>query len=452
MVKKITISLIIIILILAVIMITVFSPKTTTAFNSSYKTVSIYAKYLFALPTGTNALEINYTNFKVNSNSSNTIASVNVPQSGYLYFSNNENSSVLMDSVYILRNSTISSIALNISNETITINNTKYVVNILNKTIYSKTINTGNNNGNQSVILQISGSITPLFNQNKINFYSYQSSASYDNYSSYEENFPKKLNMVYLSKYNFSKNGNYTNLTLKITNNASMPIQIKSIALYGKLNLVSNTQNLNINISDIKKLSNLINYTYLNSSISMISSKVQSSGISSDLSSFLNYLKPITSAVSSKIPGNVLSGISGYLNQNITLYLESKLHNINYSQLTSRINLNISDNFSQIRNITSTISYLKDEYLSSLDQKEAELNYTTFIPSNNHTLLLVNSNESELNSTPITILPDKNITLRYYGEITFSSNNIFIPMTNNIYKIWLIGDNGLIYNYNISAS
>ncbi len=452
MVKKATVSIIVIILIAAVILFTTYSPKTTTSFNSSHKTISIYANYLFSLPYGTNALELNYTNFEVYSNNSGKIIPVNVVSKGTLIFSNVPNSSTLISSIYIPQNASIASISMNISNETIEINNTKYAVNILNKTLYSKTINTGNNGGNQSVILQISGSIIPVFSQNKINFFSYQSSVSYENYSMYKKEFPKTISTLSLIKYNLSSANNYTTFSLTLKNNASNIIQIKSIQLLGKLNLVNKYKNLNINLSDIKKLSNIINYTFLNSSISKISNNVTSPTITAELSSFLNYLKPITSQVSSTTTKSILSGISGYINKNTTSYLISQLESINYSKLSTKIGLNTTNVSKLSNNISTTISNIKNDYLSSLDQKEAQLNYTTFIPLNNDTLILINSNGSKLSSNTLTLLPNETITLKYYGEITFASNNIFIPITNNNYKIWLIGDNGLVYNYNVSAS
>ncbi len=451
MLKKAIISILVILLIIAVVILTNFAPKSNS-FNSSYKTVSIYANYLFSLPSGTNALELNYTNFLINSNNYGNISPVNVVSKGVLIFSN-QNTSTLITSVYIPNNATISSISMNITNETIEINNTKYTVGILNKTIYSKTINSGNISENQNVILVISGSIIPLFLQNKINFFSYESATSYGNYSTYKEDFPKALSTLSLISYNLSTINNYTKISLTLKNKAQNIIQLKSIELSGKMALVNKYQNFNINLSDIKKLSNILNYTYLNSSISKISANITSPTLNTELSNFLNYLKPITSQISTTNAKNVLSGISGYINQNTTSYLISQLESINYSKISTKIGLNTSGNFSQItNNISSTISEIKTNYLSSLDNKEAELNYTTFIPLDNKTLILINSNESNLNSNTMILLPNETVTLNYYGEITFASNNIFIPITNNTYRLWLIGDNGIAYNYNISAS
>ncbi|MEM0200977.1 MAG: hypothetical protein QXD23_01065 [Candidatus Micrarchaeaceae archaeon] len=451
--KKAIISLIIFILIIGIILLTTFSTKNSS-FNSSYKTISIYSKSLFLFPVGTNALQLNYTNLKIYYNVSGIISSVNTISEGYIYFSNNQNTSFLT-SIYVPKNATISSISLNISNEIIEINNTKYVVNIINKTIYSKTINILNksNQVNQSIILQISGSIIPIIQKNEINFFSYQLSSSYNNYSTYLKYFSKNLSALSITNYTLSNISNFTLIKLKIRNNMTYPVGIKSIVLYGKLKSIKNNSSINLNISEIKKLSNIFNYTFINYSISKLNSNLNSSGIGSELSSFIDYLKPITSRFSTTQFGNVLSGISGSINQNISSFLLQQLQNINYTNLSNKVGINKYENFSKIKNnITSTISTIKNTYLYSLNQKEAQLNYTTFIPLENNTLLLVSTNASELNNNLLIIPPKENVTLKYYGEITFTSNNIFIPLHNNTYMVWLIANNGLTYNYKISAS
>ncbi|MGC8479413.1 MAG: hypothetical protein ACP5M9_01965 [Candidatus Micrarchaeia archaeon] len=455
--NKILATLFLVIIIAVLVVVFLILPNKSTSFYSSYKTVSIYSYSKFLFPSGSNAILINYTHIKAYLSNSNE-TSANISNSGNIYFFPNQSSPVFLGQIYIPINASINSISINISNIDLELNNTFYNTTLLNKTISAYVSGSSSQLKNTNVILYLSGFIAPVFSSNVLRFFTYSSGKLSSNQNINQSlnnsiNKNSSSNSIIIKKARLSNNGKNTSLYLNISNNANKPVLIKSVLLVGKLQPINNI-NSSINISQLEKIKNLLNYTFINNTLGGTINITEENV----LSSFSNYLKPIKQEFYNSKIGNVLSGFGGYISStNLSSSLLSYIEKINYSNIENKIsgkitkisNINISNN---IKNVSQIISSVESEYLGSLDVKYEELNYTSFIIERNGTLLLSNSSDIQNLSSGLYIPSNSYKTISYYGGITFASNNIFIPIENNTYEVFLLGNNASIYVKNITAS
>ena len=418
-------------------------------FSSTHKIVSLFLSDPFSLPVGTNAIILNYSKITLFSTVSNKQNSTSLISNGYAEFYSSENTTTLLGYVYVPLNSTLNNLTIKLNGAAVEINNTFYNLSIPNKTVRAAILSNGTVIQNTTVVAYFSGAVLPIFLNNSIRFFS-EPSAIATSFSSNNSN--KKvqpiinyknisIHKISIENAKLSSDGNKTLFAITLMDNSSLPVFINTISISGKMGMPDLKNSSALNITEIGKLKNIINYSFINN----ITKNVNTSSINGYLSSILNYLKPISSKLPLSSISNSLSGITGYIGQNLSSSLINKLESINYSFIGKNIPKNLS------QNLTYITKNIEDGYLNSLDYKEGQLATVAFIPEMNGTLLVPSSNMSSIYSGGAYILPKEATTFTYYGGITFAGNSIFIPIQNNNYTIWIMGTNSIAFNKNITA-
>ena len=449
--KKGKFSILILLVLILIIAVSVFYDNSgiSSNFSSTHKIISLFLSDPFSLPAGTNAIILNYSEITLFSTVSNKQNSTSLISNGYAEFYRSENTTTLLGYVYVPLNSTLNNLTIKLNGAVVEINNTFYNLSIPNKTVHAIILSNGTITQNTTVVAYFSGAILPIFLNNSIRFFS-EPSAIATSFSSNNSNkktqpiiYYKNISTQKVSIENakLSSEGNMTSFVITLVDNSSLPVFINTISISGQMEVSGLENSSTLNISEIGKLKNIINYSFINN----ITKNVNTSGLNGYLSSILNYLKPISSKLPLSSISNSLSGITGYIGQNLSSSLINKLESINYSYIGKNIPKNIS------QNITYIAKNIEDGYLNSLDYKESQLATAVFIPEMNKTLLVPSSNMSSIYLGGAYLLPKEATTFTYYGSITFAGNSIFIPIQNNNYTIWVIGNNAIAFNKNITA-
>lgn len=433
-----------------------------TGFSSTHTTISLFLTDPFSVPAGTNAIIFNYSSIIISITKNNNESNISSTSEGYAVLQTDSNNKILLGYISVPINSTLNELKLKINNAEIEINSTFYNLTLINKTLDAVIVNKTAIKNNQSVLVYVSGSILPVFSDNSIMFFAEPSAIAvtgnlYGN-QSIDINGTAMHPKISVINDSINITNNITNIALKLKDTSSVPVLLNTISLSGNMALLGSNNNAitanEINASSLVRLKNIINFSFINNSKI---NDINISGINSALSGILSYLTPISSTITSTA-GKALSGISGYITSNASSSILSEIKNINYSAISSKLPKNISRNISGgligIKNNLTTIgNEIKEEYLTSIDSKEKQLATITFLISKNGTLYLPDSN---LNNTfakaGMYLLPNETISLSYRGEVIFAGNNIFIPIENNTYTIWIMGSNDLAQNTYIKAA
>ena len=433
-----------------------------TGFSSTHTTISLFLTDPFSVPAGTNAIIFNYSSIIISITKNNNESNISSTSEGYAVLQTDSNNKILLGYISVPINSTLNELKLKINNAEIEINSTFYNLTLINKTLDAVIVNKTAIKNNQSVLVYVSGSILPVFSDNSIMFFAEPSAIAvtgnlYGN-QSIDINGTAMHPKISVINDSINITNNITNIALKLKDTSSVPVLLNTISLSGNMALLGSNNNAitanEINASSLVRLKNIINFSFINNSKI---NDINISGINSALSGILSYLTPISSTITSTA-GKALSGISGYITSNASSSILSEIKNINYSAISSKLPKNISRNISGgligIKNNLTTIgNEIKEEYLTSIDSKEKQLATITFLISKNGTLYLPDSN---LNNTfakaGMYLLPNETISLSYRGEVIFAGNNIFIPIENNTYNIWIMGSNDLAQNTYIKAA
>ncbi|HVA82579.1 MAG TPA: ArsR family transcriptional regulator, partial [Candidatus Aquilonibacter sp.] len=427
------------------------------------------------VPSGTQALQINYSSLRVHvSGAGNSSGWITSNSSGAINLMTLLNVSQTIGSVGIPKNSTLDMIRFTISTATITINSTVYSVTVPSANVTARLDSSSRISNSSGILLDLSPTVASIFTDNATIFVMVpslkavvvpgtNSSAKIGHRESLSQNESDALESgsqgIAITNVSLTKNGNSTMFSVSIKNTGNRSVELKHVLLYGnETATISAAVSVGVNGTNGRQgriIERNARPSFAGSGVSEISLDG-----SDNLSTGLNLG---TSASANIFRGNDSGGQdqSGGVNasENVGISHEGGSGGVNESgnaSVTNGQNARSSENESQNRTAVNAPSEREGEgvnamNITSVARTIVHLRSLNFLIGANSTLVLPFS-EGQFEGNGFDLAANASAMFSFTGDILLGNGNIKVsPIAGQSYRVVISGDQGASANATITA-